>query len=207
MFSFLGTVLRSGRAQRLDTPPHLPWSLLRTEGWLLQVERQKALVTANSRGPRFIRARTASREATEILCAQCPQLYCPCQVQKCALFCNICILCCSAPGKRWFWCKTDPTCLAGIFLDTISDLKRTPSEWELDFLTCRRLAPNGQAVPRGGWCQQGSRRSWAVGRCWSSLPSALQAERDFCGPFFILQKKTGKLADWTEKISLGFCLF
>lgn len=29
----------------------------------------------------------------------------------------------------------------------------------------------------------------------------------FLWTFFILQKKTGKLADWTEKISLVFCLF
>lgn len=35
--------------------------------------------------------------------AQCPQLYCPSQVQKCSSFCNI--LCYSAPGQGWFWYK------------------------------------------------------------------------------------------------------
>lgn len=87
-------------------------------------------------------------------------------------------------------------------------LKRKLSEWELEkcFLTWQRLTPNGQAVPRGGWCQQGSRRSWWMERYWSSLPSALQAKRDFYGPFFNIAKENRKVGRLNWEDITGFLL-
>lgn len=57
-----------------------------------------------------------------------------------------------------------------------------------------------------GWRQQGSRRSWA-GVVPEQLPRGFASRDRFLRAFFILQKKTRRLAAWPEKISLVFCLF
>lgn len=68
--------------------------------------------------------------------------------------------------------------------------------------------------PGRGSSQMGRQCLWLKGAggaglewCQSSFPGNLQAETDFWETFFILQKKTRKLAAWPEKISLVFCLF
>lgn len=202
MFLFLGTILGGGRAQSLDAPPRRPWSLLRTERWLLQVESQKALITANSRRPRFIRAHTASREATEISCAQCPQLYCPSHVQKCALFCDVCILCYSAPGQWWVWCKSDPSCLAGIFLDMNSDIwKENPvnGSWRKAFWPGR----GSHQMARRCHEEAGASKGAGGAGHWSGTGAAcwvFYKQREiFVGLFYIAKenRKVGRL-DWED---------
>lgn len=81
--------------------------------------------------------------------------------------------------------------------------KRKPGEWELEksFVPWQRLIPNGQAGGSKGAGEAG------LERCQSTTSWGICKQRKILRAFFILQKKTRKLAAWPEKISLVFCLF
>lgn len=67
-------------------------------------------------------------------------------------------------------------------------------------MSWQRLIPNGQAVPEAG-----GRRSWA-GVVAEQPPKGFTSRDRFLRAFFILEKKTRKLAAWTEKMITGFLL-
>jgi len=85
--------------------------------------------------------------------------------------------------------KTDPTCLAGVFLNALRDICKENAVtgwWRKAFGPGRAW---DRAVLRGGWGWRGSRRSRCRERGWSSRPRALQAERAFGGPFLLYCKR------------------
>lgn len=117
-------------------------------------------------------------------------------------------LCYSAPGQWWFWCKTDPTCLAGIFLDMNSDIwKENPvnESWRKAFWPGR----GSHQMARRCHGEAGASKGAGGAGHWSGTGAACwvfyKQQEIFVGLFYVAKenRKVGRL-DW-EGIT-GFLL-